>query len=112
MTQDQSTVVEITDLLLVTTLMTTVIAKMRQQGTAELAAKRGDMVEQETITQIVPYWSENCATTLDAGARDLINSLTYIATVFGIYWRRSRRRSYNSGGVGPLGPTIRIKYDH
>lgn len=111
MAQGRNIHVEVPDFVLVTALVAHLIGRMRNQWTIELGPSKGE-IDQETITQLVSYWGVNSALTLGAGRRDITKSMSYAASVFGIYRGRSRRRKYNYSGTGPTYPEIRGKHDH
>ena len=64
----------------------------------------------EILTQLVLFWNERCTLTLDSVTRDLVKSMTYIATALGIFWARSRRRKFPSPRLRAIDPAIRARY--
>ena len=107
-TQSTESRIELADLIITTTLVTPIIKGVWERNKRDLGAKEGDVLDTETLTQMVIFSNENCVLTIDAKLGGLIKSLTHIATKLNVFWERPKRRKLTRGASGALDPTIRV----
>ena len=63
------------------------------------------------VTQLVLFWDQRCALTLDSVTRSLIPSLAYLAATLGLKIDRAKKRKMTHAVGGALDPAIRVRYE-